>query len=143
MKILLRHLELILTAAGLLVIFGATALVHPAGTSSWTVAAITAISVGVLHGVLFWVVRQRQRQIREVALAETERMLRDVVANQLAVIRLSIGMPDDPASAPTRVAVDQIEKAILGIHETISDVSEESLARWHSRYGGVGATLRS
>jgi len=142
MKILLRHLELILTAAGLLVIFGVTALFQPAGTNPWSIAAIIAVGVGVVHGVLFWIVRQRQRQVRVAALVETERMLRDVVGNQLAVIRLGLALPDESGAAKTRVAFDQIEKAILAIHETVSDVSEDSLSKWQSRYANVGVSLR-
>lgn len=65
-------------------------------------------------------------------------MLRDVVGNQLAVIRLGLAVPDDSATDKTRVAFEQIEKAILAIHETVSDVSEDSLAKWQSRYSNIG-----
>lgn len=133
MKSLLRHLELVLTAAGLLVIFGVTALVHPSGTSPWAVAAVTAIAVGVVHGILFWVVRERQREVRRVALAETERMLRDVVGNQLAVIRLGAELQREPG-VDVQKALGRLEEAVAGINATIGDISEESLSRWRNRY---------
>ena len=57
MRALLNYLELIFTAAGIGVIFLITALIHPQGMSSWQVAGITATAVGVIHGVLFWIVR--------------------------------------------------------------------------------------
>jgi len=73
MNFLLRYLELVFTAAGLLVIFGVTALVHPQGIDASTVAAITATLVGVVHGVLFWAVRHRQRLARQHAFSETKK----------------------------------------------------------------------
>lgn len=133
MKFFLRHLELFLTAAGLLVIFGVTALVHPSGTSPWTVAAVTAIAVGVIHGVLFWLVRQRQRQVRQAALAEAQRMLRDVVINQLAVIRLGLDLHGTSLNT-NRTAIARLDEAVAAINLALHDVSEESLARWRAKY---------
>jgi len=133
MGFFLRHLELFLTAAGLVVIFGVTALFHPADTSPWTVATVTAVAVGVLHGFLFWLVRQRQRDVRRRALAETERMLRDVIINQLAVIRLTVDMQTHP---PVPASLDRIERAITVINHTLNGLSEESLTRWQERYHG-------
>lgn len=133
MKFFLRHLELFLTAAGLVVIFGVTALFHPAGSNPWAVAAVTAIAVGVIHGVLFWLVRQRQRHVRQAALSDAQRMLRDVVNNQLAVIRLGIDL-HGATGASSRAAIGRLEEAVAAINLAIGDVSEESLARWQSRY---------
>lgn len=131
---LLRHLELILTALGLLVILGAARFIHPAGVSPWTVAAVTATLVGLLHGVLFWLVRQRQRATRRQALAEVQRMLRDVVNNQLAIIRLDLDLRSSPGVPPSALALTRAEEAITTISSTLANVSEESLARWHARY---------
>ena len=135
MKFILRYLELIFTAIGLLVIFGVTALIRPAGTSAWVVAAISATSVGVIHGILFWLIRRRQRETRRVALLEVERMLRDIVLNQLAIIRISVELQHTPAVfKDPRLALENVEKAIDVIHTTLCELSEESLARWKSHY---------
>ena len=133
MKFVLRYLELIFTAAGLLVIFGVTALFHPADTSSRAVAAITATLVGVIHGVLFWIVRNRQRRMREETLADAEAMLRDVIMNQLSIIRLGVEL-HAPPSADTKQAVLKLGTAIDVIYEAIDDLSGEKLARWQARY---------
>lgn len=134
MHFFLRNLELIFTAAGLLVIAGVTLLVHPAGVGPWTVAAITAIMVGIIHGVLFWVVRQRQRLVRLDALNDTQQMLRDVVINQLAIIRLNAELQNQTNRSDTVVAIARLEKAMTTIDQTLNDISEESLSRWRSRY---------
>ena len=131
---LLRNLELIFTAAGLLVILGITQLVHPAGFNSWEVAAITSILVGVIHGVLFWVVRQRQRLVRRHALEDAKRMLRDIIINQLAIIRIDAELQNLAAKSDTVAAFKRLEAAVDIIDEALNNISEESLARWRSRY---------
>jgi membrane protein implicated in regulation of membrane protease activity len=134
MKFVLRYLELIFTAAGLLVIFGATALVHPTGASNWAVAAVTATIVGVIHGVLFWIVRNRQRTLRAETIKQTEAMLRNVVMNQLSVIRLGVELQQIAPSADTKQAILKLGEAIDVIYDSIDGLSEESLARWQARY---------
>jgi divalent metal cation (Fe/Co/Zn/Cd) transporter len=134
LNFILRYLELIFTAAGLLVIFGVTAWFHPEGFDAPTVAAITATAVGVIHGVLFWAVRHRQRLVRRLALAEAQKMLRDVVMNQLAVIRLNVELQDVPGLHDSTAAFARFEQAIDTIDRTLDELSEESVARWRSHY---------
>ncbi len=133
MRFVLRYLEIIFTMAGLAVIFGVTALVHPSGTSPWAVAAVTATLVGVIHGLLFWFIRHRQREARRSALEETQRMRRDVVMNQVAIIRLSLERQGTTPQQPHK-ALLRVEEAVGVINATLSDLSEESLTRWRSRY---------
>ena len=133
MPFFLRHLELFLTAAGLVVVFGAAALFHPGGTNPWKVAAITAVGVGVIHGVIFWLVRERQRTVRRSTLLETERMLRDVVINQLAIIRLSVELQQEGRDE-RRLALQRVEGAIDTINAALTGLTEESLTRWRVRY---------
>ena len=40
--------------------------------NAWKVAAITALAVGVVHGVLFWVVRRRRERAKAEAKAQLE-----------------------------------------------------------------------
>lgn len=131
---LLRHLELIFTVLGLVVIFGMASLLEIQGVSHWVVAAITATLVGVIHGILFWAVRHRQRLSRRLVLAETERMLRDIVVNQLAVIRMDLDLQMRDPTARSQVALSRVEQAIEIINTALHDLNEESLARWRSRY---------
>ena len=74
MKFLLRHLELIFTAAGIAMIFGVTAIFTPVGMSLWQVAAVTATLVGIVHGALFLLLRRRQRAARHSTIGEIQRM---------------------------------------------------------------------
>ena len=131
---LLRNLELIFTLAGLLVIFGVTWLVHPPSMTPWAVAAITATVVSIIHGSLFWAVRHRQRLVRRDALADAQRMLRDIVMNQQAIIRINADLQNSAARNDTAVAFARLEKAMNVIDLTLNELSEESLSRWRSRY---------
>ena len=90
--------------------------------------------VSIIHGALFWAVRHRQRLVRREALADTQKMLRDVVINQLAIIRINAELQNIPARQNTAAAVARLEKAMGIIDLTLSDISEESLACWRSRY---------
>ena len=134
MKSLVENLELLLTCAGMLVIFGASILLGMSNPDYWPLLAVTAATVGVLHGLIFWVVRRRQREVRRKALSEAQQMLRDVINNQLTVIQMSQKTPqaDDVAM---QIANRRVTESIGLIAEALKNVSEESLQRWRSQYG--------
>lgn len=126
-----RHLELWLSGAGLIVVALAALVVSPNEADVWKVAAITALGVSVLHGLIFYGVRRRQRLVREQAIVEIREMLADVVKNQLAVI--GMWLPDDV----DREHLDGIEESIQVIEERIDTISEDSLSEWKEHYTGA------
>jgi hypothetical protein len=93
-KFLSKYLELVFTVLGLIVILAVPALfsryytMHLGAAYPWRVAAITAIAVGTIHGILFYIVRSRQRESRERVIRDV-RHLSDVVCNQLQVVVFS------------------------------------------------------
>jgi uncharacterized membrane protein YraQ (UPF0718 family) len=84
MKPFLRYLELILTAVGVIVIFLIFAIFRD--TSPWKAAAICAVVVGVVHGLIFYLVRARQRKTRSQEVFSIREMLDDMVNDQLNVV---------------------------------------------------------
>lgn len=133
MTILLRYLELLLTLAGLAVIFGVSAIIAPSGTTTWQVAAITATLVGVVHGVLFWAIRQRQRAMRLQTVREVQSMLKDIINNQLTIIQgMNHLRSEDPSQ--TQRATDQISRCVTSISDALQHLSEESLQTWRNKY---------
>jgi hypothetical protein len=80
------NIELWLSEAGLTVILSVPYVIAPARGSFWRVAAITASGVGLLHGLIFWVIRRRQRIVRQRFTDGIREMPSDVVKNKLAVI---------------------------------------------------------
>ena len=142
MRKVLENLELILTAAGLLVIF---AVPHfwphqPLDGNTWKITAITAIAVGILHGLIFWAVRRRQRTIRAQALGDAEAMLKDIVNNQLAVIRFTADVQQREGVA-IKEASARINNSVAKIHAALENISEESLKQWKDKHSRSDSLL--
>ncbi|CAM3002297.1 hypothetical protein [Rariglobus hedericola] len=132
MRKFFENLELILTAAGLLVIF-AVHWIFQQSEHPWALTAATAIAVGVLHGVIFWIVRTRQRRIRQRTLEDAERMLKDIVNNQLCVIIFAADMHKKD-QMPFKTAHAHITSSVTAIHGMLDNLSEESLNLWKLKY---------
>ncbi|HMB93544.1 MAG TPA: hypothetical protein VKP65_22010 [Rhodothermales bacterium] len=129
-KHFLRNIELWLSGAGLLVVWVAYMIVSPASGDVWKIAAITALVVSVLHGIIFWVVRSRQRRVRAQAIHEIREMLGDVVKNQLAVI--GMWLPEDKKEYGMHI--EGIQESMGRIEELVDSMSEEALASWKDQY---------
>jgi hypothetical protein len=128
----LDHIELWLSGVALVLIFGIPVVLGPEGVAFWRLAALIAVGVGTLHGVLFWAVRRRQRQVRREAIREIQAMLADVVKNRLTAIDMYLPEEDDPEMV--RQEVDGIRTSIREIAEEVDTLSEETLADWEDTY---------
>lgn len=131
MRFFLNNFELILSGAGLVVILAVTIILSRLGLDAWHMAAITATGVGVLHGAIFWVVRRRQREVRRATLREVQGMLRDIINNQLTIIRGVSQMPQAPGFGS---AVARIDSSVELIADALRTLSEERLTEWKQRY---------
>jgi hypothetical protein len=92
MRIFLRYLELTLTAAGVVVVIVVYALCRH--MNPWKAAALCAVVVGVLHGLIFYAVRSAQREARNRNVFSIRGMLEDMMKNRLQVV-LYPGTGDD------------------------------------------------
>jgi ABC-type multidrug transport system fused ATPase/permease subunit len=124
-----NNIELVLSTVGLAVIVTVPLLLQPSPDELWRVAAVTAVVVGLLHGVIFWLIRRRQRQMRAATIAQIREMLQDVVRNQLAVISMNAQLSGAQSRHQQR-----IEASINRIEEALRHISEESLTRWLAHY---------
>jgi predicted membrane channel-forming protein YqfA (hemolysin III family) len=79
----LKYLELILTAVGVVVVIAVFALFR--NMEPWKAAAVCAVAVSVVHGVIFYGVRARQRRMRAEAVVSIRSVLDDLVQNKLSV----------------------------------------------------------
>ena len=138
-KRFIDNIELWLSAAGLLVVWGAAALLGPSGVGVWQIAAVTALGVSVLHGVIFWVVRRRQRLIRSESVHTIRDMLTAQVSNQLALMRM--WMPDD-ADEALEAHLDGINASIGEIDQMVNGLSEEKLRAWETTYANAAEHIR-
>ena len=131
MRAFLNNIELWLSAAGLLVIWAVPALFSSEAVDPWKVATITATAVGVLHGGIFWVIRRRQRRIRQQAILEIREMLADVVKNQLAIIGMWLPGKD---RTMYEEQIDGITESVTHISELVDTLSEEAIEDWKTTY---------
>ena len=127
-----NHIELWLSAVALVLIFGIPAVVGPQGLAFWRLTAIIAVAVGTIHGVIFWVVRRRQRQIRRQSIQQIQQMLADVVKNRLTAIDMYLPEGEDPEMV--RQEVDGIRASIREIATHVDTLSEETLEDWEEKY---------
>jgi hypothetical protein len=86
MKFILNNIELLLSGIGLLVIWLVPSLVVRGQYDIWKATAVTAIAVGLIHGFIFWLIRRRQRIVRQEAIREIRLMLSDMINNELTII---------------------------------------------------------
>lgn len=140
MQKIVQNLELVLTAAGLVVIFAVHFIFEETYGGSWMIAAVTAIAVGVIHGLIFWLVRRRQRHIRSRALEEAKRMLKDIVNNQLCIIQFSADLQQRD-QAPIKDAHARITTSVGHINAALNEISEESLDLWKKKYPVVAGEI--
>jgi hypothetical protein len=134
MRTFINHIELWLSAAGLVVVWIVT-LALP-GVEPWKVAAITALGVSVVHGVLFWTVRRRQRLAQARVIHEIREMLTDQVKNQLAVIATAL-----PASSLSEYAeqLHDVTESVDAIGEMMDGLTIETLREWKATYSNASA----
>ena len=128
----INHIELWLSGVALVLIFGIPAAVGPSGVAFWRLTAVIAIAVGTIHGVIFWVVRRRQRQIRRQSIRQIQQMLADVVKNRLTAIDMYLPEDEDPEMV--RQEVDGIRRSISEIVKHVENLSEETLEDWEEKY---------
>lgn len=128
----INHIELWLSGVALVLIFGIPAAVGPNGTEFWRLTAIIAIAVGTIHGVIFWVVRRRQRQIRRRSVRQIQSMLADVVKNHLTAIDMYLPEKEDPGML--RKEVNGIRTSIREITEHVNNLSVDRLEEWEAKY---------
>ncbi|MFY9936184.1 MAG: hypothetical protein WAK33_04915 [Silvibacterium sp.] len=113
---ILRHLELVLSSVGIVVIFAVPMLFFRRPDLRWEAAAITAAAVGVIHGIIFYAVRRRQRLIRRDTIREMQLVVDDIVRNQLTVIGLSAALARESSHTEGRLE-DWAERSINAAHE--------------------------
>lgn len=102
----LEYLELILTAAGVLVVLIFFSIFRD--IAAWKAAAISALAVGVLHGVIFFAVRSAQRRARTIAIRTIRARLDDLVRNKLQVVLFATEIQDQDWRPAAQGAVQEI-----------------------------------
>jgi uncharacterized membrane protein (Fun14 family) len=133
----LNNIELVLTAVGIGVILLSGFVASRSAFSLETATAVSATLVGVIHGILFWLLRRRQRQVRREAIGQIREMLEDLGKNRLQTIKMSLYMVQihqPEQEERTRKSFDRVYQILAEMSTLIDHISEESLADWRHRY---------
>ena len=133
MKALLRNLEIYFSLAGLAIILSAIVSISPLGYSPWVIGAVTAILAGLLQALTIWMIRRRQRRIRNEVFNDIQQMLKDLINNQLTVIQTMSNLREANPAEATR-ACDYITRSVNTISAALHELSEDSLQRWQRQY---------
>ena len=104
----LEYLELILTAAGIAVVAGFFYFFRD--IAAWKAAALSALAVGVLHGIIFFLVRSAQRRARRQAVATIRRTFDDLIRNKLQVVLFATEIQDEDWRPAAQRAVEEVQK---------------------------------
>ena len=127
-----RHIELWLSGVGLFLIFGVAFFMGSSGVAFWRLIAIIAVGIGIVHGFIFWAVRQRQRQVRRRSIREIQQMLSDVLKNKLAAINMYL--PEEKNQELVEQELNGIRTSIEDIADEVENLSEESIEGWKEHY---------
>lgn len=111
-----RHIELWLSAAGIVVAF-VVPMVLGSGIDFWKAVALTALVVSFLHGIVFWSIKRRQASVRAQTIAEVRTMLRGLAWTRLTG-------PNEQTSSTEQRAFDDV-------HRLVDTLTEERLNRWN------------
>jgi len=137
MRSFLANIELWLTALGLVVV-----LTVPAALADhvpfWPTMAVTAAGVGVIHGLIFWMVRRRQRTVRGEAITDIREMLSDRVNNHLTLVLLDL---EDGTIGIDPDRLRGIQATLGEVTALVGSLSEETLRGWRARYQGAMTAL--
>jgi hypothetical protein len=94
METFFRYIELILTAVGVVVVIAVFAMFH--NIAPWEAAAICAVAVSVIHGLIFFGLRSRQRSGRKQAVFSIRTTLDELMDSKLNVqLFPADGEPED------------------------------------------------
>jgi hypothetical protein len=126
MRWVLSYLELWLSAVGVAVILFLPTLLGIQRDNYWYITALVAISVGVLHGFIFWSVHRRQRQVRDRTVAQVRAMLRDDIHKQVAALLTM----DAHATDRQRQQLDGVFDSMILLDHMLESLSAERLRGW-------------
>ncbi|HYE91831.1 MAG TPA: hypothetical protein VEA38_12460 [Terriglobales bacterium] len=130
MRRVVNHVELWLTALGFLLILGVRVVVPGDGGVHWPVTARTAIAFGIVHGLIFWAIRARQRRVRREALEHGRQYLSQEIHRHLRAL-LALAADETPEM---RIRLAGVLDSVAILEGVLDTLTEERLTVWsHSR----------
>lgn len=99
----------------------------------------TAISIGLIHGLIAWANSRRERSLRSQVIVEVREMLRDQVLNQLAAMKMWVSEKPDPETI--RLLFADVDESIDEVAALIDRLTEEQLDTWRLTYANASVHM--
>lgn len=134
MNFVIRHLELILAFMGVIVMFLVPALLFPDTENIWKFIAIAAVIITMVHGLILWLVRRRQRNIRREVVKDVKVMLGDRINNNLTKISMGVNPMNKTGDENPGTYQEIVHDSVNVISELLDNLSETELDLWKEKY---------
>ncbi|WFB37026.1 hypothetical protein P3T73_04540 [Kiritimatiellota bacterium B12222] len=128
MRFFQKYLELILTSIGLLICLLLITMIPGVNENKWYIITLVSLVIASIHGLIFFLVRHRERKLRKQVILEATHMLKDRVNNLMFIIINGSNTGDPELEA-------QAEQSLKEIQSILEALSLESIQSWKDHYG--------
>ena len=128
-----NHADKVLVLLFALIIIGVPLLLDPHSDQLWQSTLISSLLVVLLYFVFLAQMKKRERSIREQAIQDIRRMLRDVVNNKLSVIMINASLTQTISEDDAR-KVQSVLETVQKISDDLENLSIDSVDRWRKKY---------
>lgn len=116
-----------------LIIISVPLLLDPHSDSLWQSTLISSLLVVLLYFVFLAQIKKRERSIREQAIQDIRRMLRDVVNNKLSVIMINASLTQTISEDDAR-KIQSVLETVQKISDDLENLSIDSVDLWRKKY---------
>lgn len=135
MNFFIRNIELILAGLGIIVMFLVPSLLFYDANNLWKFVAIAGVIVTIVHGILLWTIRYRQRTIRKEVIEDVRSVLTDRINNNLTKISIGLHPVANNRGEDDRLHhVNIIQESVNEISRLLDNLSEDELDIWKNKY---------
>lgn len=128
-----NHADKVLVLFFALIIIGVPPLLDPHSDQLWQSTLISSLLVVSLYFIFLAQVKKRERSIREQAIQDIRRMLRDVVNNKLSVIMINASLTQTISEDDAR-KVQSVLDTVQKISDDLENLSIDSVDLWRKKY---------
>lgn len=116
-----------------LIIIGVPLLLDQHADQLWQSTLISSLLAVLLYFVFLAQIKKRERSIREQAIQDIRRMLRDVVNNKLSVIMINASLTQTISEDDAR-KIQSVLDTVQKISDDLENLSIDSVDLWRKKY---------
>lgn len=128
-----NHADKVLVLLFALIIIAVPLLLDPHADQSWQSTLISSLLVMLLYFAFLTQMKRRERSVREQAIQDIRRMLRDVVNNKLSVIMINASLTQTISEEDAR-KIQSVLETVQKISDDLENLSIDSVDLWRKKY---------